>query len=647
MVRICKISSHPTVDFAAQELKKYLRMMMPEAGEIEIFSAPFDNSALCLGLMRDFGLDDSDVRDATLDEILYVNTEGETGVVAGNNPRALLLAVYEYLKQNGCRFLMPGKDGEWIPHVEKLRDVSLRHKPSRRYRGWCNEGATSQRVLLDMIDFTPKVGMNVCMLQFRVPAVFYERYYEHRHNEENRIVENVSREQVIAWTRECEAEISLRSLELHSVGHGFTIDPFGIDSANTWDVMEDSEIPEETRGFLAQVQGKRGLFGGIPANTNFCMSNVEARRRVAEYIASYAQAHRNSDYIHVWLADDYNNHCECEACRQKTPSDWYMILMNDIDEALKKRELPTRIVFIAYVNTCWAPLEETLKNSDRFTLLLAPITRSYTKTLPQKTLTVQTEPYIPNGITMPKSLELYLAYFEEWKKTWKGASLCYEYHFWRHRIYDPSGIALARRIYEDIDTYTDFSVDGLIQCGSQRSFFPNGFAYYVHARHLYDVTLSFEELQKEYFECAYGAYCARALEYFEKTEQCFDVAFTEGEKSIDLARSRYYCPEEERVLRRYEEVAGEGEALAKELLKEPRRTVSLHGRLLHFHTQYARLLSEFFAQKARGDTEEARKACEKFRLEFGRHEESIEPYYDHFLALDALLQIAFENDHGF
>jgi hypothetical protein len=36
MYQINKITSHPTVDFAAEELKKYLRMMMPEAGEIFI-----------------------------------------------------------------------------------------------------------------------------------------------------------------------------------------------------------------------------------------------------------------------------------------------------------------------------------------------------------------------------------------------------------------------------------------------------------------------------------------------------------------------------------------------------------------------------------------------------------------------------------
>ena len=36
MYKIFKITSSPVVDFAAEELKKYLRMMMPRAGEIVI-----------------------------------------------------------------------------------------------------------------------------------------------------------------------------------------------------------------------------------------------------------------------------------------------------------------------------------------------------------------------------------------------------------------------------------------------------------------------------------------------------------------------------------------------------------------------------------------------------------------------------------
>lgn len=644
MLRINVCSSHETVVFAAEELKKYLRMMMPEGGEIDLCFAG-EGDGLSVGLMESFGLDDSDVADPVLDEILYARTQGTCGMIAGNNPRATLLAVYEYLRRNGCRWLMPGKDGEFIP-MKSLDDVSFRHKPSRRYRGWCNEGATSQNALLDMIDFTPKVGMNVCMLQFRVPAVFYERYYGHTHNEENRMPEGVTREQVIQWTRECEAEISRRSLQLHSVGHGFTIDPFGIDSANTWSKLSDDEVPEETRQYLALVGGRRGLFGDIPANTNFCMSNATARGMVAQYIASYAERHQNSDYLHVWLADDYNNHCQCEECRKKTPSDWYMILMNDIDRALSERGLSTRIVFIAYVNTCWAPLVERIRNSDRFTLLLAPITRSYTRTLDAPVLTSKTVPYVENGIRMPATLDEYLAYFEDWKKTWGGANLCYEYHFWRHRIYDPSGLALAKRICEDAEVYSSFGVDGLIQCGSQRSFFPNGFAYYVHARKLFDLSLSYDALLSEYFSFAYGQDADATRAYFEEIEACFDVRFTEGERSEDPTRSRYYRPSEAEKLLRAHTVAEQGRVALASFTPET-RLQSASARLLRLHTEYAEHLADFFACKAKGEGQEAILAMERMKRSFGAREEAIEAYYDQFLLVDALLQIAYENDHGF
>ena len=36
MLNIKKITSDTIVDFAAEELKKYLRMMMPEGGDVKI-----------------------------------------------------------------------------------------------------------------------------------------------------------------------------------------------------------------------------------------------------------------------------------------------------------------------------------------------------------------------------------------------------------------------------------------------------------------------------------------------------------------------------------------------------------------------------------------------------------------------------------
>jgi len=111
MYEIKKITSNTTVDFAAEELKKYLRMMMPNCGEIPIEYVPSAKTHFRIGLMSAFGLDTSDAEDINLDDIVYIETDENGGIIAGSNPGATLIAVYRYLRACGCRWLFPGVDG--------------------------------------------------------------------------------------------------------------------------------------------------------------------------------------------------------------------------------------------------------------------------------------------------------------------------------------------------------------------------------------------------------------------------------------------------------------------------------------------------------------------------------------------------------
>ena len=54
MLTINKITSSSVIDYAAEELKKYLRMMMPECGDINIAYKPLATDGFRLGLMQDF-----------------------------------------------------------------------------------------------------------------------------------------------------------------------------------------------------------------------------------------------------------------------------------------------------------------------------------------------------------------------------------------------------------------------------------------------------------------------------------------------------------------------------------------------------------------------------------------------------------------
>ena len=70
MYTIHKVTLNTTVNFAAEELKKYLRMMMPRCGEVAIDYDAKAETGFRLGLMQDFGLDISDAERPELDDIV-------------------------------------------------------------------------------------------------------------------------------------------------------------------------------------------------------------------------------------------------------------------------------------------------------------------------------------------------------------------------------------------------------------------------------------------------------------------------------------------------------------------------------------------------------------------------------------------------
>ncbi len=641
MLKINKITANSVIDFAAEELKKYLRMMMPEGGDIRIAYDPEACDGFRLGLMQDFGIDVSDAEDTELDDILYIDCNTEGGIIAGDNPRSVLLSVYEYLRQNGCRWLYPGIDGEYIP-MKDIIPIKYRHKPSCRYRGQCNEGAESQQCMMETIDFTPKVGMNVYMLEFRIPTFYYDCYYDHNHNKENREPEPVADGQILQWKRQCEAEIAKRGLQFHDIGHGWTVDAFGIDSSATWCKIDESAISEDAKQYLPLIGEKRGLFNSQPINTQFCMSNAKARRRVANYVADYAEAHSNSDYLHVWLADARNNHCECEACVKKSASDWYVVLLNEIDEELARRELKNRIVFIAYFDTMWAPESEVIKNPERFTLLIAPITRSYTSSLPSGKINAKANKYIRNNNIYPKNLEEYFAHFLEWKKKWHGSNVSYEYHFWVHQCYDVSGIALSKRINDDVKAYKAFDVNGIIEDGSQRSFFPNGLAFYTYARTLFDCALSFEEICEDYLYHVYGEDWSEFYEYLCALGEAIprDLLTVGLELMIPGDEKEKYekiiNPDYTERLRKVEAIVANGRELIKSHYSSPIRVQTVSVRLLERHAEFCELISSALIERTQNNLSEALHLFNKARTEFGKYEVEIERYFDHFLYFDSL-----------
>jgi hypothetical protein len=477
--------------------------------------------------------------------------------------------------------------------------------------------------MLETIDFFAKQELNVYMLEFDIPFIYYDWYYSHAQNEENREPEPVSYQQVFQWKRQCEAEIAKRGLQFHDMGHGWTAEPFGISSVKGW-VPTEQVLSEEQREALAMINGVRELWNGIALNTNLCMSNPKVRTTMAKGILEYAKKHRNVDYLHVWLADSSRNHCECPECQKARPSDFYLMIMNELDALLTEAGLSTRIVFIAYVDTMFAPRTVQIRNPQRFSLLYAPITRSYCSSILPDSQFPEPPEYRRNQWNAPKSAEENLAFLKDWQKTWTGPAFSYEYHFWQHQCYDPSGLYIARRIYEDIRSLRTVGLDGYVEDGSQRSFWPNGFAMYVYAETLMNRDCDFDEVARDYFSHIYGEAWEQALECLTTLRDTLDYPWMAGEAGPAL--------EIPRIRKAMEALAAREAALAKSHRVMPYRAQTISMRLLSRHAEYIRDLGEVVVEKALGNHQKAAELLDAFRVRFGAYEVELERYFDHFLA---------------
>ena len=621
MYVINKIRADHVIDFAAEELKKYLRMMMPECNEVDIVYDPSADYGFRLGLLSDFGIDISEAEDLSLDDIVHVDTNLNGGIIAGSNPRSVLFSVYKFLYANGCRWLYPGIDGEYIP-VTDISPVNYHKMADHRFRGHCNEGAESQQCMIETIDYYAKLGINVYMIEFDVPYAYYDHYYSHECNSANRIPEPVDRRTVLQWKRQCETEISKRGLQFHDMGHGWTAEPFGIDSTSFWRGVK-LDLSEQIKQYLAKLNGTRALYNDKPLHTNVCMSNPVVRDKISDCVVNYAKNHKNVDYIHVWLADSSNNHCECDECIKKLPSDWYIMIMNEIDEKLTANGLDSKITFIAYVDTLWAPQTERIKNPHRFSLLYAPISHTYSMSTSKIGTPV---PYVRNKLNLPKSIEENNAYLTEWKKIWNGPCFSYEYHFWVHQYYDPGTIYFSKRVYEDIHTLKELGLDGYVEDGSQRSFFPNGLSMYMYANALFDLSLSYEDIKDDYMMHAYGRHAKWVEKYLSGISDLFDFTYLSGEYP-----DKFYAPQKYESLKSIHGVVEKGREYILKNLNMPYRaqTVSMH--LLLYHVDYCKYIADFIAEKSIGNDDRAEEIISQFLADIGRYEADIERYFDQYM----------------
>lgn len=620
-VRIAQVGDNQTLSFAARELARYLKKMDPRS-DVALMRMkewnPERKDLLWLGMGEAFAALLPEVENPAMDDGIYLNVEGGCGVIAGANPRAALIAVYRLLRENGCFFDRP--TGEIIPErpAEKLC-AHVCEAPDSRYRVMCLEGAVSYDNVRDMIDWLPKVGMNGYYRQFFEPKEFFRRWYRH---EGNPLLpaEALADGDATALMAQLEEEIALRGLSYEAVGHGWTSEAIGV-SVGGWEITE-SGVPEEMKPLVAELDGKRELFEGVALNTQLCYSNPLAREKLVSAIVDYCEAHPEVEVVHFWLADAGNNHCECENCQKEIPSDFYVMMLNDLDDRLTAKGIGTKIIFLMYQDILFTPKHERIKHPERFILMFAPITRSYTKPFePDERYPGVLPEYNRNKVVLPIEVSANLEFLRRWQEIYSGESVDFDYHYMWDHVLDAGYHQMAKILLEDVKRLKTLGMSGFISCQLQRTFFPHSLGMHMMAEGLWNRNTEFEDAAADYFRNAFGEDGVKVEAYMRSLSEALPAAYLRTEMPmVDVALSEQFA-KAETLVDEFAPVIGKN-------WDHPEETIRTSWRHLRIHGELVRLLARAMARHAAGDFEECDKICAELCCVAQENELELQPDLD-------------------
>ncbi len=514
-----------TMLFAARELARYMVMVDPK-GDYPVIPAVSSGGKEKDTLFLTIGHEGlPKVDDVKLDDAILIDTEGVCGVVAGSNARSVLIAMYRFLRENGFVFTKPGRYGEYVPETFVGKNLFISEAAAHQHRCICIEGTLPQEALFDVIDWLPKVGFNGYFIQFFQPRAFYLGYYNMYRGIE------LSNEEMAALTDVVRDEIAKRSLIHHSVGHGWTSVAVGLDG-NSWEPYF-GEISEEHRSMMAEVSGVRGLYEDRPLNTNLCYSQAKVRDKMTDAIVEHCETHPDEDFICISLADGYNNTCECEECRKLRVSDYYVRMLNELDEKLTAKGLDNKIVTSMYNSLMWTPLKERFHNSKRFVLHMAPIARTYTHPLTKPTEGTELPEYVLNHMPEVKDTAQNLALCYEWMKIMENKPFVFDYYYCCEYVQELTNWGTAQIASQDIKAYEELGFNGLVNCMVNRAYLPTAVLINVIAETLWDTSKEFDDIADRTLINQFGKEGAPFVRaYLEEIFACGYAEAMRGEKDI-------------------------------------------------------------------------------------------------------------------
>jgi hypothetical protein len=266
-------------------------------------------------------------------------------LIYGESPRGLLFAVYSFLEALSFRWIGPGADGERYTPAQSfvLPDMPVHAEPGLPGRclilghyafladceDWIVWAARNRlnTLFIHVLD-DPFVEIGAC------PVRQWPLY----------------RERVLTLARE-------RGLTIEFGGHGLA----GL-------------LPRNL--FKTHPEAFRLHAGKRTPDHNFCPSSPFAAQQVRQNAQAWFRANPGMDVYHLWQDDIVGGGwCECERCREFSPSEQALLAVNLAAQALAQEDPRAQIAFLSYHETEPVPAKVTPRSN--VCMLWAPRMRCY------------------------------------------------------------------------------------------------------------------------------------------------------------------------------------------------------------------------------------------------------------------------------
>jgi hypothetical protein len=417
------------------------------------------------------------------------------------------------------------------------------------------------------------------------------------------------------------------------MGHGALNEPFGVRHMISGDPYD---IPEETKKAFALVKGKRELYKSSPFFTQLCMSQEWVQDKVAHWLADYLEEKPYIDFLHFWLADSTNNHCECEDCVKHTPSDLYVQMLNKLDALLTERGNSAKIIFIMYTDTLWAPVKEKLNNPRRFIMTTA----CHSNNGYSNEHAPEMQKWERNNYKASNALPHVLNFVDGWKRAFDGPKFLYEYYLYTSHFADPGYMFLSRRIANNVKKLHLTGFDGIMSDQTQRAYFPTALPDTVVGEFLFDTSLDIEAFIDGYINDCYGEDAPLAKQYLETLSSVFEYDSINARKSIVaedtgatdvLAKKAAIFGDEalgDRIADTEKMVDEFAEVVKKNLLSAKDKCHIESWKLLSYHGEYCKYFAKILFAMSRKDEAGSREKLAEAVDFLSGIEREIHPYFD-------------------